>query len=189
MGSTSKFGMVVRVKAFHELVPAEEYNAWHLDAYSYAGRACVAYVRLWADQYHLRSLPEIVFASGDTGRDQLEIRLKRDGFDKVRFQPAIDQVDRKTGFIIPAAVPLQASDLFAYELFAPVRTKEQLEDPRGINRDYLDPAWFILDKISGEPRVTEDASLKATKERLDNFTGDMNLVKLAKWMPEPMSHV
>jgi hypothetical protein len=120
-----KFGMVVRVKAMHDLVSEIDIANWSLDAYSYAGRACAAYVRMWADKHHLRNLPEMVFASGDKGRDQLEHRLKKDGFEAV-FRAAIEQVDRKTGRVLSAAAPLQAADLFAYELFAPTRKKERL---------------------------------------------------------------
>jgi hypothetical protein len=180
-----KFGMVVRVSELHRQVPQEEYNQWNLDAYSYAARACAAHVRLWAQKSHLRRVPELVFATGDTGRKQLEIRLRKDGFTAVRFQPAKDEIDRKTGTVTPAAVPLQAADLLAYELFDPIRKMEKLGMVYGsLGRSALSPVWFILDKISGEPQVTEDESLAAFNERIENFSGDSDLVKLATWMPK-----
>jgi hypothetical protein len=83
--SRRKFGMVVRVSELHRRVAKEAYQKWNLDAYSYAGRACAAHVRQWATKNHLRSIPELVFATGDAGRDQLEKRLREDGFTGVRF--------------------------------------------------------------------------------------------------------
>jgi hypothetical protein len=53
-----------------------------------------------------------------------------------------------------------------------------------LGRGALSPAWFILDKIAGEPQVTEDESLVAFKERINNFSGDSDLIKLATWMPK-----
>jgi hypothetical protein len=180
-----KFGMVVRVAELHSRVPEKAYNKWHLNAYSYAGRACAAYVRQWAQSWHARSIPELIFATGDTGRPQLERRLRRDGFTDVRFQPAIDVKDIKTGSIIPAAIPLQAADLLAYELFNPVREMEKTSKPFGsFGRSLLTSTWLILDKIEGEPRVTEDSSLVAFEERVENFSNSgTDLVKLATWMP------
>ncbi|HUP03570.1 MAG TPA: hypothetical protein VMU19_06250 [Bryobacteraceae bacterium] len=178
-----KFGMVVRVRELHK-IPQAEYDGWHLDAYSYAGRACAAHVRLWAKKEGLRSVPRLVFATGDAGRDQLEKRLRKDAFTGVSFEPAKDVRNRKTGFITPAATPLQAADLLAYELFEPIRRMEEAGLKYGtLGRNALSPQWFILDKISGEPQVTEDDSLLAFKERIENFSGDSEVVKLATWMP------
>jgi hypothetical protein len=66
-----KFGMVVRVAELHRQLPEKEYDEWNLDAYSYAARACAAHVRQWAAKEHLCWIPELVFAEGDKGRDQL----------------------------------------------------------------------------------------------------------------------
>jgi hypothetical protein len=183
-----KFGMVVRVAELHRLVQKEEYDKWNLDAYSYAGRACAAHVRQWAKRNHLASVPELVYATGDKGRSQLEQRLRKDSSNSVRFQPAIDQMDRKTGSVIPAAIPLQAADLLAYELFQPIREMERLNKTQGTyGRGNLSDVWNILDKIPGAPQVTEDDSLHAFRERVENFVGDnqKGIVKIATWMPKP----
>jgi hypothetical protein len=179
------FGMVVRVKALHDTVSKDIYDKFHLDAYSYAGRACAAHVKLWANKNRLRQIPRIVFATGDTGRNQLEERLRKDGYTGISFEPAIEYTDKKTKLVVPAAVPLQAADLFAYEMFKPTREIETQGTAWGTyGRKQLSPVWFILDKIPGEPRVTEDAGFSAFEERLKNFTGDnSSLVKLATWMP------
>jgi hypothetical protein len=160
-----KFSLTVRVHALHRLVKKTEYDKWHLDAYSYANRGCAAHVRIWAQQNHLRSMPELIFATGDTGRSDLEHRLKVDGFTNVTFRPALDAKDAKTGLIDPAVVPLQAADLFAYELFSPGR---QIE--KGVKakewHDFLTPACLILDKIPGEVQVTSDANLSDFTKRV-----------------------
>ncbi|HML16425.1 MAG TPA: hypothetical protein VK419_05345 [Bryobacteraceae bacterium] len=183
--SMRKFGMIVRVRELHRSVSKKELAAVHLDAYSYAGRACAAHVRIWAKKEHLRSVPRLVFATGDAGRNQLEQRLRKDGFHDVDFAPAYDQLDRKTGFVIPGAVPLQAADLLAYELFDPIRKMEERGMRHGsFGRDNLTPVWFILDKIPGEPQVTEDDSLAAFKDKVKVFSGEKDLIRLATWMPK-----
>jgi len=69
--------------------------------------------------------------------------------------------NRKTGFITPAAIPLQAADLYAGELFDAARDIETT----GLCR--LSPAYFILDKIpGGEPEVTDDSTLADFKKRI-----------------------
>ena len=172
--------MVIRVKALHALVPKQDYEAWHLDAYSYAGRACAAHVRLWATSQHLSSVPSLVFAKGDTGRDDLEKALSRDDFTDFVFKPAKDEKNRKTGFIEKAAIPLQAADLFAYELFYPIRKIES-----GIHGHQLTPIHYFLDKIPGEAQVTEDKSLLEFNERMQHWSGSVGPgVVLAKWMPK-----
>ena len=180
--SLRKFGMVSRVEALHSSVSKLEYDHWSLDAYSYAGRACAAHVRIWAARHKPRTLPKLVFATGDKGRDQLEKRLRLDGFRGVTFQPVMDQIDRKTKLVIPAEVPLQAADLLAYELF---NVSLQLEAGKKIVADSLSTVWFILDKVPGEVQITDNASLRAFKERVNNFSRDDDSgVKLATWKPQ-----
>jgi hypothetical protein len=163
-----KFGFVVRVRMLHNLVSADTLKKWNLDAYSYASRACAAHVRLWAYQNNLRGVPEIVFATGDDGRDQLEARLRKDGLSRnIRFQPSHDQLDRKTGLIIRGAVPLQASDLFSYELFDPARTIEET----GKAPASLSKVWFILDKVPGDPQIASYGNLKEFNGRIKRFSG------------------
>lgn len=181
-----KFGMVVRVAELHRNMPAGEYDKFHLDAYSYAARGCAAQVRQWAVKRHLRSTPGLIYAKGDAGRGQLETRLRKDGFTDFAFAPAKDETNRKTGSTTPAAVPLQAADLLAYEVFDPIRFMERNGMTFGsLGRSALSSIWFILDKIPGEAQVTEDDSIRAFEERIANFSGDHSqLVRLATWMPK-----
>lgn len=177
-----KFGMVVIVKELHTKVPRQEYDHWRLDAYSYAGRACAAYVRIWAKRNHLRCMPELFFAKGDTGRKQLETRLRLDGFDAVHFRPAKDELNQKTGLIEPSAVPLQAADMLAYELFDMTRYAMLNHRLRPAN-----DVWTHLNKLPGDARVAWDESLSTFQERVRNFSPTYpsnKLVRLATWMPE-----
>jgi hypothetical protein len=177
-----KFGMVVIVRDLHAKVQKEEYDRWRLDAYSYAGRACAAFVRIWTKKPHLGNIPEITFAKGDTGRNQLEQRLRLDGFDNVHFRPAKDELDRKTGLVDPAVVPLQAADMLAYELFSMTRRAMA-------NHVFLpdNALWSHFDKLPGEPRMAFDQSLSRFEERIRNFSPtyrSKTLVRLATWMPD-----
>ena len=162
-----KFGMVVRVRELHRLVSKSILNKWHLDAYSYAGRACAAHVRLWAMENHLRSMPRIVYATGDAGRNQLEKRLRIDGINGVAFESPWDQENRKTGMIDPGAIPLQAADLFAYELFNPTRILEESKQPA--DKDLLSDVWYILDKIEGEAQITSVDNFDQFEKRIRQF--------------------
>jgi hypothetical protein len=176
-----KFGMVVRVDKLHEMVDEVIYKNWALDAYSYAARACAAHARIWAKRNNQQSVPDLVYATGDKGRNQLEQRLRTDGFSGYSFRPAQDQVDRKTGQFMLCAPPLQAADLLAYELYAPTIKLAQGE---AINRNSLSEAWFVLDKIPGEPQMSEADDLTSFYEQLQNFTDD-STVRISTWLPPP----
>jgi hypothetical protein len=166
-----KFSMTVLVDSLHELVPKSDYKKWKLDAYSYAARACAAHVRLWAKENHLASVPEIVFAKGDADQHDLRKRLTLDGFANIQFRPALNEINKKTNFLETAVVPLQAADLFAFEVFNPVREIEK-HGTHKTRHDLLGPVWFILDKIPGEPQIT-------SRRNLANFTKDIE----RSWMP------
>jgi hypothetical protein len=120
---------------------------------------------MWAKQNHLRAMPELVFARGDAGRNELETRLRKDGFDNVQFRPALDEYNRKTGLIEPAVIPLQAADLYAYELFHASREIEMEPSRRG-RTDLLTPVWCILEKIEGKPQITSAKSLASFNQRI-----------------------
>ena len=68
-------------------------------------------------------------------------------------------------FITPGAIPLQAADLYAYELFDAAR------DIETVGSGKLSQAYFTLDKISGgEPEVTDDSTLADFKKRINGGT-------------------
>ncbi len=103
------------------------------------------------------------------GANQLETRLKEDGFyEEVKFRPSYDQVNRKTGVKIPGAVPLQAADLFAYQLFDLART---IEKRGSLPDDSSRAVWSIIDKIPGEPQITSDENLAGFNDRIELLSG------------------
>jgi hypothetical protein len=119
-----KFGFVVANKDIQAGMSEVARKAWHIRSYSLAGRTCAARIREWAQSWHARSLPEMVFEKGDPGRYELEKLFEQSQLPAPIFKPKKDIVDRKTGLVEKAFVPLQAADLLAYELFDPVRKIE-----------------------------------------------------------------
>jgi hypothetical protein len=155
-----KFGEVIVNNTLLSTMPEREREYWKLGAYSLAGRTCAAKVRLWAKSQNLRSVPELVFEDGDKGKGMLTKILERDGFATPIFKPKRDRMD-DTGMVIRAAVPLQAADLFAYELFDPMRKIEQDGYIKRIKRTYQE-----IDRVPGEPGWYEVQDLKELRRNL-----------------------
>jgi hypothetical protein len=155
-----KFGGVVVNQALSSAMSPEDREAWHLCAYGLAGRTCAARVRQWAIAEHLESVPELVFEDGDAGKGELISILERDGFSTPIFKSKRDRVDAH-GRIARCAVPLQAADLLAFELFDPVRKIERDGYIKRIKKTYRE-----IDRVPGEPGCYEVESLIALRSRL-----------------------
>jgi len=107
-----------------------------------------------------RYAPEFVFEDGDLDKGKLIARFSKDGYPAPIFKPKKDTLNRKTGLIVPGYTPLQAADLWAYELFqADKRAK------RGVPFEDFRWAFKELDKMPGEPGVY----LQKDMRRLDNM--------------------
>jgi hypothetical protein len=140
-----KFGSVVVNDKFNAAISPEERKQWLLGSYSLAGRTCAARVRGWAKTEKLRSVPRLVFEEGDSGRGELSKILQQDGFAAPIFAPKKDTTD-SVGTVVKAAVPLQAADLWAYEMFDPMR---KIENDGYIKR--IKTTYQELDRVPGSP--------------------------------------
>lgn len=78
--------------------------------------------------------------------------------------PAIEKKNKKTGLMEAAIVPLQASDLMAYEMFNFSRKFERTH--KRISRYNFSEAWKILDKIPGEPKTMSEVNVRKFKQVL-----------------------
>jgi len=76
--------------------------------------------------------------------------MQKDGFPDPLFKPMKD-TKLKNGSIEQGAIPLQAADLYAFELFDAMRTIEQ-----GKKLPVISEPLSILDKICGEPHFTSN---------------------------------
>ena len=112
-----KFGSII-VNATHDAeLSQENREMFHLEAYALAGRTVAADVARYAASFSAKNFPEIVFEDGDLDKGMLMKRLKKDGYPAPIFKPKKDTVGRKDGLLRPAYTPLQAADLWAYELY------------------------------------------------------------------------
>ena len=156
-----KVGMVVLNKNVQAGFSEEQRLRWHIRSYSLAGRTCAARVREWAESWHASSVPELVFEEGDSGRDELtRLLVEESGFAHPIFKPKNDRLD-KHGMVVKAAVPLQASDLLAYELFDPVRKIAKDGYIRRIKRTFQE-----LDKIPGPVGIITEDHIKLLSDYL-----------------------
>jgi hypothetical protein len=143
--ASRQFGCCIVNSSLLEFSQAER-EEWNLTAYSVAGQACVHQVRAWCRRERFPSLPEFIFECGDTGKGTLIAVLDEDGgFPTPTFKPKKDTM--KGGFLIKGAVPLQAADMLAFELFDPVR---KIELDGHLLR--IRPSYEALYKIPGTPK-------------------------------------
>jgi len=110
-----QYGCVIDIKSFLQILPKEHRNTYHLNAYSLAARDCAAQIRKWAKSENITSPIKFVFEDGDKGTGQLIQRFGEDNLPSPDFAPKKDTI--KNGITVPGFIPLQAADIWAYELF------------------------------------------------------------------------
>ena len=137
-----KIGISILNEHLKEVMTNEERKEWRVKSYSVAGRTAAVEARLWASTDGLR-IPELVFEKGDVGSGDLKHLLESQGYPSPVFKPKKKQINRKSGLPMEPAIPLQAADLYAYEVFH--RTRRFQETPE---KSRLPEA---LDKIPGDP--------------------------------------
>lgn len=159
-----KFGCVIENSEFDQL-SEENQREFGLNAYSLAGRTCVADVSKWKKQEGLSHVPTgYVFEEGDEGAGELSRRMFEDGHSQPHFLPKKDRTG-PDGSPINAYTPLQAADMFAYELAKPFKDllegKPRVESFRwGFNQ---------FDHIPGEPGYYSPKNLVELNVALDSL--------------------
>jgi hypothetical protein len=118
-----KFGNAVVNSTFKGRLGHDVKEKFLLNAYSLAGRTCVADVSEWAKQERIKSPIQHIFEDGDKGKGKLVERMTRDGYPTPDFRRKRKSAT-SDGITIPAFTPLQAADFFAYELFQVIRKIE-----------------------------------------------------------------
>jgi len=101
-----------------------------------------------------------MFEEGDAGHGELTNILTRDGFQAPNFESKKDK--EKNGVVVEGAIPLQASDLFAYAVFEPARKIEE--------EGHIKELPWLLDafrKIPGEVRHIGVEDMEALRKRLE----------------------
>jgi len=139
-----KIGVVIFNRDLSRHLSNGEMKQWHVEAYSLAGRTAAKEVRIWSSGWGGR-LPEMIFEDGDKGKGKLEKIMSKQGYPAPIFKPKRTHTNKKSGLLIEGCVPLQAADLYAYELFNRARDIS-LNKPTPASLDRLHPQ---LDKIPG----------------------------------------
>ena len=145
-----KFGVIIKNTDLVAGLSRAARDKWHIGAYSLAGRTIVSTARLWADSWGGR-LPELIFEKGDKGHGKLRHLMVTQGYPEPIFRPKRAYRDKKSGFLHSPAVPLQAGDLLASQIFAMGRSVFSSKGVQGKLYRINDH----LDKISGEFGVVE----------------------------------
>ena len=137
-------------------------KAFRLEAYPLAGRTVAKKVMDYAISFRSRYVPEFVFEDGDLDKGMLMERFEKDGYPKPIFKPKKDTVNKQTGLITPGYTPLQAADLWAYELFLAYK-----HDRKNVPFGSMRWPFKELDKMQGEAGIYLDESMRRTNSMLD----------------------
>jgi hypothetical protein len=159
-----KFGCVVENSQFYRL-SKDNQKEFSLNAYSLAGRSCVADVALWKRQEAMSHVPiAYVFEEGDDGVGLLTDRMLKDGHSRPHFLPKKDRTG-PDGSPINAYTPLQAADMLAYELAK--RTNDVLN---GKGDTKFRWALREFDRIPGEPGMYSPKDLTDLDKNLNDIS-------------------
>jgi hypothetical protein len=112
-----KFASVVIMNSWNKLSDQNKRD-YSLNAYVLAARSCAARVREWLEAESYTSPTGYAFEDGDEGKGLLDKRFVEDNLPRPVFKPKKDTV-RLDGTIERGYTPLQAADIFAYELQKP----------------------------------------------------------------------
>jgi hypothetical protein len=160
-----QFGCCVLISSLNQW-PRADRELWSMTAYGIAGRASAGQMRTWCRTQGFSVLPEMIFECGDTDSDSLARLLKSDEFPDPVFKPKRDTT--KKGMLVRGAVPLQAADLLAYELFSPAREFENNGAVKSISREYSK-----LEEIEGKPSVILVKTIEQLRKLATMDEGDI----------------
>lgn len=152
---SSKTGIVVVNKYLQQFVSQAQRKHWHLRAYSLTGRTVAKEMRIWASEWR-GPMPELIFEDGDKGKGSLIDLMRSDGYPSPIFKPKKTYIHKKSKIEMQGSVPLQAADLYAFELFNRAR-KLQAGGSEDRNFNRIHPE---LDKIPGLAGVINPDHLK-----------------------------
>ena len=161
-GNTHLKVAIAVAKDVHDAHMSREIRAaFNLEAYPLAGRTVAKKVLEYAISFSSGHMPELVFEDGDLDKGLLMERLRQDGYPTPIFKPKKDTLDRKTGLIIRGYTPLQAADLWAYELFLGFKN-----DRKDVPFESFRWPFRALDKIPGEPGIFWEKDMQRTNSML-----------------------
>lgn len=83
------------------------------------------------------------------------------GYPNPIFKPKRDTTDRKNGLTVTGAVPLQAADLYAYDLFERARA---IVRGKPVSRDFANGVNPIIEKVLGRSGVATPGHIKFMAE-------------------------
>jgi hypothetical protein len=158
-----RFGAAIINHDLKKRTSEEERKSWHVNEYSYAGRCAATEMRNWTASWG-GPFPEMVFERGDTGRGRLIDLYRRDGYPEPIFKPKRDYVHPKTGIFERACVPLQAADLYAYDLFSRARDIALGGD---VSRDFANGINPAIEKLSGRSGVATPGHIQFMADGLE----------------------
>ena len=158
----SKSGAAVINQEVNAVFSGSEREEWRINAYAVAGRTVAKKMRQWCQAVGSGRMPELVFEHGDVGRGKLDYLLTSQGYPAPIFKYKKKTTDRKSGIVHEPAIPLQAADLLAYEIFR--RIREYRKTGREPNDSRL---CADLENIPGEYGCVEYDRLKLQRDSFE----------------------
>lgn len=161
------FATVVDSAAFNAFQEREGSTHNLGNGYLFAARACLSMITGWCNDNRQNEPTEYIFEQGDPRQDLLRRITESDGLPEPIFRSKICDDPRRS------ILPLQASDLLAYELLKGYRDigRRQLRHPLK-ELDRMAHQWGIYDESNieklipvGEATKTLEAIKKSTSAR------------------------
>ncbi len=154
-----KFGSIVVINDFLNL-SRDLRTKFSFTAYVLAGRTVAKKISDWCSEAHISNPVSLIFEEGDIGKGKLIARLTKDGYPTPEFRWKKDQ-QTPLG-LMPGYTPLQAADLYAYELFLAAKRLEtgKLKYPN------LRWAFKEFESTQGEPGFYSAESINALQKKL-----------------------
>ncbi|HWE48956.1 MAG TPA: hypothetical protein VG273_04175 [Bryobacteraceae bacterium] len=123
----------------------QQQKEWHINGYSYAGRAASVEINEWRKSWGGK-YPTMIFEDGDTGKGRLIDLFRRDKLPAPIFKPKRDRTHRKSGIVEKGIVPLQAADLYAYDIFSRAR---DIAKGKPLSRNFASGINPIIERLTG----------------------------------------
>jgi len=162
--ASAKFSCAVINKSYAANISEANKRRFLLNAYVLAARAVIELVHEWT-LYRDNRPVEHVFEEGDEGKGMLIERMQIEGLHKPSFRWGKDTTHRRTKASIPGFTPLQASDIYAYEVF---RFAKDFSTKGNVKSDVLRG----LDPVHGEPRTFSIQDLQQLDGMIDQMAAD-----------------
>jgi hypothetical protein len=160
-----RFGVAIINADLSKITSAKDRKQWHINSYSYTGFCAAVEMRQWSLSWS-GPFPELVYEDGDTGRGELKNLLRKAGYPEPIFRPKKDRLHKRTGILQRATVPLQAADLYAYDIFSRAR---DIAQGKPVSRNFAAGINQTIERLEGISGVVTPAHIQFMSEGMEQL--------------------